>query len=73
MDYAGATAARVSLPAHLRADASATLPLRAERRGPDLAASVRVENLTGARYEEVRGFPARGRTIFVGLRVGGGL
>ena len=73
MDYAGTTARRVTVPAHLRADASATLPLRAERRGPDLAASVRVENLTGVRYEEVRGFPARGRTILAELRVGGGL
>jgi vitamin B12 transporter len=72
MDYSGASAVRVTLPAYARADASATLPLRAERRGPDLAATVRVENLTGAHYEEVRGFPVRGRTIFVGLRVEGG-
>ena len=73
MDYSGASAVRVTLPGYARVDGSATLPLRAERRGPGLALAARVENLMGARYEEVRGFPARGRTLFVGLRVDGGM
>jgi len=72
MDYSGPTALRVTLPASARADASATVPLLGARRGSGLAATARVENLTGARYQEVRGFPARGRTLFVGLRAEGG-
>ena len=29
---------------------------------------LRADNLGGARYEEVNGFPAPGRSIFAGLR-----
>lgn len=72
MDYSGPAAARVTLPAYVRADASAAVPLLGARHGTGLAATARVENLTGARYEEVRGYPARGRTLFVGLRAEGG-
>jgi vitamin B12 transporter len=72
MDYAGTLPARVVLPAYLRVDASAAIPLLGRPGGSGLVASLRVENLLGARYEEVRGFPARGRTVFVGLRAEGG-
>jgi vitamin B12 transporter len=74
MDYGVETVvARVRLPAHARVDASASLPLLGRPAAPGLAATLRIENLLGARYEEVRGFPARGRTILVGLRAEGGL
>jgi len=72
MDYAGATALRVTLPAYARTDASATVPLLGAGRSGGLAATIRIENLMDARYQEVRGFPARGRTLFVGLRAEGG-
>jgi outer membrane receptor protein involved in Fe transport len=64
---------RVRLPAHTRVDASATLPLLGRPAATGLAATLRIENLLGARYEEVRGFPARGRSILVGLRAEGGI
>jgi vitamin B12 transporter len=72
MDYAAATPVRVALPAYLRLDAAATLPLLGRAGRTALAATARVENLTGARYQEVRGFPARGRTLSLGLRAEGG-
>jgi vitamin B12 transporter len=73
MDYAAAVPVRVVLPAYLRVDAAGTWPLFGRAGGTGLAATARVENLWGARYEEVRGFPARGRTVFLGLRAEGGL
>ncbi len=72
MDYAAATPVRVALPSYLRVDASAALPLLGRAGGAGLQATLRAENVLDARYEEVRGFPARGRTLFVGLRAEGG-
>ena len=73
MDYgSGFGAARVRLPAHTRMDAALSAPLLGRADGARLDASLRVENMWGARYEEVRGFPARGRTLFAGLRAEGG-
>lgn len=59
---------RVTLPGY------ATLDLAAEHALPGLAADaaralLRVENLTGAEYEPVKGFPAPGRLVHVGVRV----
>ena len=74
MDYSlDNVVTRVRLPAHTRVDASATLPLLGRPAATGLATTLRIENLLGARYEEVRGFPARGRTILVGLRAEGGI
>ena len=56
--------ARVSLPPYGRVDLSARYPL--PRLVPGLALDARVENALGARYDEVLGFPARGRTIAFG-------
>ena len=70
MDYAATVPARVVLPAYVRVDASLAVPLLGRPGGSGLAASVRAENLLGARYQEVRGFPARGRTVFLGARAG---
>ena len=74
LDYGSESAvARVRLPAYTRVDAAATVPVLGRAGSALLAAAVRVENLLGTRYEEVRGFPARRRTIAVGLRAEGGL
>ena len=72
MDYGVAVPVRVALPAYVRVDASAEVPLRRRGPGAGLAVTVRADNALGERYEEVRGFPARGRTLFVGLRAEGG-
>ena len=72
MDYAAAVPARVVLPTYLRVDASAEIRLLGRPGGAGLVASARAENVLDARYEEVRGFPARGRTLFVGLSAEGG-
>jgi vitamin B12 transporter len=72
MDFgAGFPAPRVTLPAYT------TLDLAAEHRLPLAAGGawdmlVRVENALDARYEAIRGFPAPGRTISVGLRLHAG-
>ena len=39
---------------------------------PGVSATLRVENLFDESYETVVGFPARGRTVFVGGRISGG-
>jgi vitamin B12 transporter len=65
---------RVSLPSYTRVDAAAELDVLAPRGGaPGVAISGRVENLLDHAYEEVKNFPARRRTVFVGgeLRFGG--
>ncbi|HVH09743.1 MAG TPA: hypothetical protein VM736_08095, partial [Gemmatimonadales bacterium] len=64
---------RITLPSYLRVDVAATLVLRpAEGGTPGLAIAARVENAFDHAYEEVKNFPARRRTIFVGgeLRFG---
>ena len=58
------TAGRVSLPPYGRVDLSAQYPL--SRVVPGFTLDARVENALGARYDEVLGFPARGRTIVFG-------
>ena len=55
---------RVSLPPYGRVDLSAQYPL--SRLLPGFTLDARVENALGARYDEVLGFPARGRTIVFG-------
>jgi vitamin B12 transporter len=68
VDYA--TFQRVTLPAHTRVDAA--LNYEVVRRGgsaPGLALSVRIENVFDQAYEEIKNFPARGRTILIGARL----
>lgn len=73
LDFSGLVPARVALPAHLRLDGAAAVPLLAGRRSArGLTATLRAENLLGAGYEDVRGFPARGRTLLLGIRAEGG-
>lgn len=66
-DFSSFPATVVTLPSHTVLDASAELRLTS-RRGtlPGLVLTGRVENLFGARYDEVRHFPAPRRTLLVG-------
>jgi vitamin B12 transporter len=64
---------RVTLPPYTRVDFAAQLDVLRPRRGaPGFALSGRLENLLDHRYEEVRNFPARGRTLLVSGRLGWG-
>ncbi|HEY8483280.1 MAG TPA: TonB-dependent receptor [Longimicrobiales bacterium] len=71
LDFSEFPSRRVTLDAYTRLDlafAYDILPARASR--PGLTATLQVENAFDASYQEVANFPARGRTIFVGARVG---
>ena len=64
---------RVTLPSYARVDVAAQLDLVRPRGGtPGLAVSARVENVLDHAYEEVKHFPARGRTVLVGGRLAWG-
>jgi vitamin B12 transporter len=71
-DFSTFPGTRVTLPAYLRLDVAGEWTLLSGG-GQRLAASLRVENLLDARYEQVLHFPARRRALFVGLRAGGGM
>jgi vitamin B12 transporter len=69
-DYSTFPARRVTLPPHTRVDLSGTYELsRARGTLPGVAITARLENLLGARYEDVKNFPARGRTLLLGGRL----
>jgi vitamin B12 transporter len=74
LDFTDYPATRVWLPAYHVLDLSLDRTLRlGPNPAPDLDLTLRVENLLGARYQEVLGFPARRRTILLEGRVGLGL
>jgi vitamin B12 transporter len=62
LDFASFPATRVELPAYVKIDATMRSPSFAGARGV-----LRVENVLDVQYQEVLGFPARGRVIFLGL------
>lgn len=69
-DFATFPFPRVTLPSYTRVDLASEIQLlRSQGTAPGLAASVRIENLFDAAYEEVRNFRARGRTIRIGARL----
>jgi vitamin B12 transporter len=69
-DFATFPFPRVTLPSYTRVDLAGEIQLlRSRGTAPGLAATVRIENLFGAAYEEVRNFKARGRTILIGARL----
>jgi len=73
LDFAVFPTRRITLPAYTVADLGAEIALiRADARRPDVAALLRVENVFDREYEEIVHFPARGRTIVAGVRVGAG-
>jgi vitamin B12 transporter len=67
IDFSVFPAARVDLEGYVRWDAWADLPL-VSGSGRELRATLRVENLADRAYQEVLGFPARGRIVLVGIR-----
>ena len=74
-DFSTYPATPVTLPAYTVVDLSAEIEIARARAGrPGFELTVRAENLTGAEYQEVWGFAAPGRGVYVGGRVvlGGG-
>jgi vitamin B12 transporter len=61
---------KVDLPAYTKVDLSADVSLPVPARA--VALTLRVDNATNAAYQAVFGFPAPGRAVLVGARVGVG-
>jgi len=71
VDFRPFPSVRTTLPTYATADADVAIDLLRESAGrPGLAATFRVENLLHAEYETVVGFPARGRALLAGARLG---
>ncbi len=73
-DFSSFPAAPVTLPAYTVLDLSASFDMAGRGGGPGFTLTVRAENLLDSAYEEVWGFAAPGRGLYVGGRVilGGG-
>jgi vitamin B12 transporter len=70
-DFSGPSTTRVTLPSYTRVDANAEFKLVSRRNAfLDLTLSGRVENLFNEEYQEVIGFPARGRVVMLGGKLG---
>jgi len=72
-DFSSPSSPRVPLPSYVRVDCAAVVNVLLPRGGtPGFAISGRIENLLDHPYEEVKHFPARRRSVFVGgeLRFG---
>lgn len=70
LDFTDFPAVRVELPDYVRLDVAGEFRLLERRRQrPGLTATARIENLLDRSYQEVRNFPARGLTVFVGGRI----
>ncbi len=73
-DFTASPPRRLALDDYLRLDLSARWPLLEDGDGrSSLAATLRVDNVLDAGYEEVFNFPARGRSLFVGAEAALGL
>ena len=71
VDFRPFPSARTTLPAYVTVDFDAAVDLlRAAGGTPGVTATLRVENLFDERYETVVGFPARGRAVLAGAKVG---
>jgi vitamin B12 transporter len=69
-DFAAFPAVRLTLPAHTVVDLGGEVEFpRLAAALPSLVLTARMENVFDERYQEVFGFPARGRVILVGGRV----
>jgi vitamin B12 transporter len=64
LDFASFPASRVTLPAHTRVDVNGEYRLTSS-----VAGTLKIENLLGEEYEEVLGFPAPQRVIYLGARL----
>lgn len=70
--FRGFTSENVKAPAYTVLDLAATLPLVARPGTGDAALTLRVANVLGTHYEPVVNYPAPGRMVLVGLRLGVG-
>jgi len=68
-DYVPYPAVPVTLPSYTKVDLSVVQPLPSHIRG-GVSLEGRVENLFNARYQEIDHFPAPGRMLYVGVRIG---
>ena len=69
-DFATFPATPVTLSSYTLVDLAAQVALLPNRAAMSLDATLRIENLLDERYATTFGFPARGRTVFVGARGG---
>jgi vitamin B12 transporter len=70
IDFSGATAVRVTLKPYTTFDLALDLPVFGSAdRSPGLDLTVRGENVFDASYQQVLGFPGRGRTLLAGGRL----
>jgi outer membrane cobalamin receptor len=70
VDYRDFPATRTALPSYTIADLSLELPVRRAGGGaPAAELTLRAENLLGATYDQIIGFPGRGRTLFGGAQL----
>lgn len=69
-DFGSYPARPVVLAPYATVGAGAELAIMRDARRPDLALTLSAENLLGARYQTVVGFPAPGRTLLAGVRLG---
>ncbi len=69
VDFSKFPSPTLTLDAYSRVDLAGSFGLGSLRMG-SWTATLRSDNITGARYEDVVGFSAPGRTVYVGLRWG---
>jgi vitamin B12 transporter len=68
-DFSTFPARRVTLPSHTTVGLGGEVPVwRRREAGGELALTFRVDNLTDEPYEDIRGFAAPGRGVYVGVR-----
>jgi outer membrane cobalamin receptor len=73
-DFSSFQAARITLPAFTVVDIHGEVTVRdGGASGPGFSLLIRGENILDAEYSEIQGFPARGRTLWMGgrLQLGG--
>jgi vitamin B12 transporter len=69
--FAGFTSTRVTLPSYTKVDLAGEYALpRLAPRAPDLALTLRVDNVLDRQYESIAGFRSPGRLVKVGGRLG---
>ncbi len=70
-DFSVMPARRLELPGYFKIDAAGELTVAwSSGLRPRVTLSARLENVLNVAYQEVVGFPARGRTVTVGVRFG---
>ena len=68
-DFSTFPATPVTLSSYTLVDVTAQINVLPARAATGLVGTLRIENLLNEQYSTTFGFPARGRTVFVGARV----